>query len=328
LAVAFAVFPDPAGVETLYVVAKATFVIRADQVLTLAEPQIPVCQADAYYGEPECSSLKHANELLLAKPGTDVVVAGHGWAPHGRAAPHSAVRVKVAERDKTVAIFGDRTWRRGGGLSSPQPFEKMPLVYERAYGGRHKLASTGAVLAEPSNPAGCGFLGRRSPDELIGAPVPNIEDPRALITRLGDTPPPAGLGPIAPGWLPRRSFVGTYDDKWQKTRAPYLPHDFDVRFFNVATPELTFPRYLVGGEPVQLLGVSPEGPYNFDLPRLAVKVEILINGSTSTPPAHLDTVLFAPDDRAMCLTWRAVLPCDKSVLRVKQINVDVNGLAT
>ena len=66
---------------------------------------------------------------------------------------------------------------------------------------------------------------------MEGLPVPNLEDPAAPLEQIGQTPPPACLAPIAPSWLPRRLFAGTYDERWQRTRAPYLPDDFDPRFF-------------------------------------------------------------------------------------------------
>ncbi|MDX2021975.1 MAG: DUF2169 domain-containing protein [Deltaproteobacteria bacterium] len=324
LKAALAVFPDPQGIDTVYVTIKATFAL-GDR-LTLAPEQLPPAAADEYVGEPGQSSLKQAAEVHLNKPHTDVVLVGHAYAPHGRAAPQSAVRVVVAERQKTVAVFGNRVWRRGGGMSAPEPFEAMPLVWERAYGGFHKVSAQGAMLAEERNPVGVGFLGRRSPDEFINQPVPNIEDPAALIRHLGDTPPPAGFAPVAPAWLPRRAFSGTYDSAWQRKRAPYLPLDFDPRFFGVAVPEFTFNRHLQGGEPVQLIGVSPRGPLEFALPHLQIEVDALVADAHEFPPVLLETITFLPDARCMTMVWRAALPCDKKVLKVQQLNIVARGV--
>ena len=324
LKAAFGVFPDTSGIDTLYATVKATFSLRPQ--LALAEEQLPPAAADEYHGDPATSSLKQAAEVHLSKPYTDVLFVGHAWAPHGHPASQSAVRVIVAERQKTAAIFGDRVWRRGGGMSSPEPFEKMPLVWERAYGGVHQVAPSGPTLAEERNPVGLGFLGRRSPDDLVNKPVPNIEDPAALITRLGDTPAPAGFAPIAPAWLARRMFAGTYDGGWQRKRAPYLPADFNPRFFGTAVPEFSFNRYLQGGESVQLVGLSPEGPFAFVLPTLKVDITIRFAGSQEVPPVHLETITMLPDQGLMTMVWRAALPCDKKVLKVQEIGVEVRGL--
>ena len=47
---------------------------------------------------------------------------------------------------------------------------------------------------------------------MQGLPVPNLEDPAAPLQQIGQTPAPACFAPIAPSWLPRRSYAGTYDE--------------------------------------------------------------------------------------------------------------------
>lgn len=316
---AFGVFPDPQGIDTLYVTVKATFTMRPH--VALAEEQLPPAAADEYLADPAGSSLKEAAEIHLCKLSTDVVLVGHAHAASGRSVAQSAVRLSVAERQKTAAIFGDRVWRRGGGFSAPKPFEKIPLVWERAYGGVHLVAAKGPLLAEERNPVGVGFLGRRSPDELVNKPVPNIEDPATLMQRVGDTPPPVGFAAIAPAWQSRRAFAGTYDAVWQRQRSPYLPADFDPRFFGVAVPEFTFNRYLVGGEPVQIIGAAIEGPLSFPLPTVKITINVRIAGAQQSPPVNLETVTFMPDQNRMSMVWRAAAACDKKVLRVEQIEV-------
>jgi hypothetical protein len=262
--------------------------------------------------------------LHVGKPFTDVILMGQAWSPGGRVA-ETSMMVSVANRSKTVKVFGDRTWTATGGFTSPAPFESIPLVYERAFGGHHRLSDQ-VLLAEERNPVGVGFVGKRAVYEMIGQMLPNFEDPRALISRLGDTPPPACFGFVAPSWLPRRRYAGTYDKAWQKQRAPYLPLDFDPRFFSAACPELTFDRYLQGGEPVQVLGACKQGALRFDLPRCRVKAMVKIAGSEESPPFNLETVLIEPDENRLSLSWRAQLICDKKVLRVEEVSIGVEGL--
>jgi hypothetical protein len=195
----------------------------------------------------------------------------------------------------------------------------MPLVWERAFGGLHRRGDK--VLAEERNPVGCGFAGGRSSNDMQGQPVPNLEDPAAPLQSLGQASAPACLAPTAPSWLPRRSWAGTYDAAWQRGRAPYLPDDFDARFFHCAAPDFAFDRYLEGGEPVQVDGVSPDGPIAFTVPDARLAVSVTVAGSTQQPPAYLETLSIEPDENHVCLTWRAALRCDRQVLKVEKIVV-------
>jgi hypothetical protein len=228
------------------------------------------------------------------------------------------VTLSVGDCEKSILVSGDRVWR-DGRPSDPKPFESMPLVWERAFGGVHRYDDR--VLAEERNPVGCGFAGKRSAREMQGQAVPNLEDPAAPLQQLGETPAPACLAPIAPSWLPRRAYAGTYDDKWQRGRAPYLPDDFDPRFFQCAAPEFAFDRYLRAGEEVHVAGVMPDVPIAFTVPNGRLTVAVTVAGSTQEPTANLETLSIEPDENRACFTWRAALQCDRQALRVQRIVV-------
>jgi hypothetical protein len=311
------VLPNREGVDTLYVVVKATLMLHPK--LSLAVEQVPVTLADEYHADPADSSLKQVSELHIGKPGTEVLLLGRAWAPAGQTAAQTWVTVSVAERQKTLRVLGDRSWSQDGTPTAPEPFEAMPLVWERAFGGVH--AVPGSMLAEERNPVGVGFAGRRGAAELVGHPVPNLEDPATPLHQLGQLCTPACFAPSAPHWLPRRAFAGTYDERWQRTRAPYLPTDFDPRFLSCAAPELTFARYLQGNEPVEVRGVTPDGPISFTLPVAHLEVEVRIAGALERPPVNLETILIEPDDNRLCLTWRAALPCDRKVMKIEKVTV-------
>jgi hypothetical protein len=203
----------------------------------------------------------------------------------------------------------------------------MPLIWERAFGGRHIQGD--AVISEDRNPVGIGFAplspatdSKEQPrPNLEGQPLPNLENLEEPLKQPGDSPTPACLAPIAPAWLPRRAFAGTYDEEWQRGRAPYLPDDFDPRFFQCAAPEFVFDRYLTGGESVDVAGVSPEGPIAFTVPDSRLIVEVTVAGTSHHPRLDLETVSIEPDDNRVCLTWRATLPCNRQALRVQRIVV-------
>jgi hypothetical protein len=240
------------------------------------------------------------------------------------------VLIAVANRKKSVRIFGDRVWEKGVfgmRMSEAIPFETMPLVYERAFGGMHLInPEKNEVVFEPRNPVGRGFVGKRKKDEIDGMKLPNLEDPACPITKPTQTPAPVGCGFLSPAWEPRKSFVGTYDELWQKTRAPYLPEDFHPQYFNAAHPDLICNSYLKGGEPVEVINASPHGPLRFRLPICRVEAAVRIAGKTESPPFNLETVLIEPSASILCLTWRAELPCDKKVLKVEQVELAIYDL--
>jgi len=315
-----ALLPDRFGIDTLFVIVKATVTLRP--TLKLAEAQVPLTMADEYYGDPAASSLRAASDMHIGKAGTDVVLIGSAWAPGQRPVPRTQVAMAVAERRKTILVSGDRIWR-GGKPSEPEPFESMPLVWERAFGGVHKRGEQ--VLAEERNPVGCGFSGGRSAADMEGLPVPNLEDPAAPLQQIGETPAPACLAPIAPSWLQRRRYAGTYDERWQRSRAPYLPDDFDPRFFQSACPEFAFDRYLQPGEHVQVVGALPDGPIAFTVPESHLSIAVTIEGTPHRPAVNLETLAIEPDENRACFTWRAAVPCDRQALKVQTIVIGRAG---
>lgn len=310
--------------DTIYVVVKATFTIGPS--LTIANKQVPPTLADEFWGDPTSSSIKYASEMHLAKPSTDVVMIGRARPPGNNAVTQLDIRFSVAERQKVLRVFGKRVWENGK-ISAAQRFESMPLVYEYAFGGKHEIdPENSKILVEERNPIGRGFRGKRKSADLEGMELPNIEDPRCLVENAGDKASPSGFAFISASWLPRLSFAGTYDENWQKNRSPYLPEDFDLRFFNSAHPDFIFDRYLQGGEPVMLDNLSPDGPLRFELPVCQLETAIRIAGKVESPPLNLETVLIEPEKRRLCMTWRSQLSCDKKTLKVEQIDVFLRNL--
>ena len=324
-----AVFPDENGIDTLYVTIKATFTI--DPKVDLAEEQIPIFLADEYWGEPIESSLKYASEVHLTKPATDIVMIGEACAPDKRPVSQLDVSLAVAGFKKTVRVFGNRRWDSkwlGLKITSPLPFESMPLVYEKAYGGFHELdPEKHEKLSDTRNPIGLGFKGKKTNKELKGTLLPNLEDPVHLIKKPEDQPPPACFGYIASSWMPRVSFVGTHDEAWIKKRAPFLAEDFDLRFFNTAAPELVCNGYLKGGEPVTITNMSPTGDKRFTLPLCELETSVKMAGSVENPYLNLETVLFEPNESRFTMLWRSAVQCDKKVLKVEQIDINLKNLS-
>jgi hypothetical protein len=321
------VFPDPSGIDTLYVTLKGTFAI-AERGIRVAEAQLPIVPGDVPSGEPGKSSLAAAGEAHPLKPATDVLLVGSAHAPGGRPAPYFGVSLAVGRLRKVVHVFGDRVWRAGiasAAPSAPVPAAEVPLVWERAWGGRHDLGD-GRFLADLRNPVGVGFRGKRGLGEMNGTPVANLEDPRRPLRTLADDPVPAAFGPVAPSWLPRRSYAGTYDEAWRKTRAPYLPTDFDPRFFQAAPPDQIYPGFLQGGEPVELANASPAGLQRFAVPACRLAATVRVAGRAAEVPLRIETLLLEPDEGRFSLLWRGAVPCDKKALEIEQAAIALRAM--
>lgn len=317
------VFPDPDGVETLYAVVKGTF--RLDQSGELTEEQVPIVLADEYWDDPQSSSLKYASEAHPSKLSTDVVMVGSAWAPNGIPVDQLDVVLKVAERTKVVRAFGDRTWKSGTLTVSPtatESFVRVPLVYEHAYGGPSPNKPVEGVPPFDDNPVGTGFLGGRKREQMNGSALPNLENPEQLIRSVSDQPTPTGFGFIPPHWPSRRQYAGSYDEEWQKTRAPFLPSDFDVRFFNSASPDLVFDRFLEGGESILIENASPKGSISASIPTCDFDVTVQDSDGRHALSPRLETVLIEPDESRVCLTWRTAFPCPGRLLTVERVDIE------
>ncbi|PKM46541.1 MAG: DUF2169 domain-containing protein [Gammaproteobacteria bacterium HGW-Gammaproteobacteria-1] len=311
---------DKHGVDYAVVVMKGKFQIVPDTPrLLFSEEPAPIIQGDVHYGEPDLTSVRYASDIVPYKVGTDIVVNGHAYAPNGRGYSVDAV-VQVGNQRKTCRVFGDRYWDRSSKAvmtwapSQPEPFERMPVIYENAYGGIDKAASDETAPAfDARNPVGKGFVSRAGKPEQ-GISLPNLEDPQKLIQDWKDQPPPAGFGFICRSWQPRIALAGTYDEQWKKQRMPLLPMDFDERYFNGAHPDLITQTLLRGGERVMLSNLSPSGQLTFDLPVWSEPITFFIKDKKEVLQPTLDTVVIEPDSNSVQVTWRASLPCHKQFL--------------
>ncbi|MGH2958265.1 MAG: DUF2169 family type VI secretion system accessory protein, partial [Solirubrobacterales bacterium] len=256
-----AAMPDTDGVDALWAIVKATFTIGDS--LEIAEQQVPIALESVHQGEPAVSSITTPSDIGLRKPGTDVLLLGHAHAPGGRAVKESDVSLRIGSLAKSVRLYGKRVWGVGAmrnGISTPEPFRTVPLVWERAFGGTDLVEGRKPELhGESRNPVGAGFRVKNGRKPLEGMQLPNLEDPRSLISGWQDRPLPVCFAAVAPHWEPRRSHAGTYDERWQRRHAPYLPQDFDPRFFQVAPPDLVTRGHLRGDEEIEVRGATPDG---------------------------------------------------------------------
>jgi hypothetical protein len=320
-AASMAMFPSEIGVDTLYLIVKAGFNIG--RKWTLVDEQIPPCNEDEYWGEPNQSSLKYASDFHMGKPSSDIIMTGQACAPEGQTVQQLDVSLSVGQVGKTIKVFGDREWRNGR-ISTPKPFNKMPIIYERAFGGVHMVDGV-VKSSDARNPVGCGYSGDRSIDEMDGERLPNLEDPANIIQQSSDRPQPSCFAYSSASWQPRLGYAGSYDQAWQNKQAPYPPEDFDKRFFNCAHSDLIYPGYLSGGEAVKISNMHPDGEIQFNLPQINLVSEVSFDKDTQCPKFNLETLALEPNQLQLSMVWRASMSCDKRLLKVKQARIALTG---
>jgi hypothetical protein len=309
---------------------KGTFAIGADGRCTPAEEQLPINLDGELWGpDAATASYRYEPEVAFSKPATDVVLIGHACAPRG-GTTEMTVGLRVGSVQKQAAVVGDRVWFKSLGQvapSKPRAFDKIPLRWERAFGGWDRSHADPARHAcDPCNPVGRGMRPGKLFEE--GLRLPNIEDPQQPLRRFGDSSPPAGFGFVSPHWQPRAALAGTFDERWQKDRAPLLPKNFDRRHLNAAAPGLVAPGYLRGDEAVMAVGVVPEGTLRFSLPGVrppGVRV-VLVDGTEQVVATNLDTVIIETDERRVLLLWRACLPLRTGPHDLRSIEVAPDGV--
>ncbi len=300
--------------EQLVTMIKGTFEQDRAGTLVLAPPerQRSFRYADTHWGDPATTAPKYPCDAVGRKPATDVVVVAVAHAPDGRLVTSFDVAVRIGPLNTALQIFGLRVWQEGGaGLSAPRPVLKQEIRYDHAWGGVDASDPTD-IVEEPRNPVGRGITQDR--DALTHQRAPCIETPDDLISSVGTEPPPAGLGPLGPHWMPRRDFIGTFDEAWHRDQAPLLPKDHDDRANQCGSPGLVSTTPLRGNEDVALMNLTPGGGLlEVVLPQVQpVVVHDQIGHDPVQQRPHLDTVVLdtidvtPPSRITVELVWRTV----------------------
>jgi hypothetical protein len=312
---------DPDGRERVVVVVKGTFTLPLDgSQPELAEEQVPLVMADEFTGEPGFSAPLYESEFAPHKPRCDVVLNGSAHAPNGVPAYEMMVGVRVGPIEKFFNVVGDRVWQEDalGAQPSQHPaFSRMPISYDRAWGGVDRDPDDPEIAkAYMANPVGVGYYPLSVGDALNGQSLPNTEE---LGNPIGDRAGkyrPMSFGPIGRHFEPRLAYAGTYDDEWLENVFPFLPTDFDPRYFQCA-PEDQQMDYPVGGEWVELTGLTPQGRTLFQIPEIGLPVEFTDQDfKREEMAAVIDTLMIEPDEGRFSMTWRASRPLRQNIFEV------------
>jgi len=285
--------------------------VMADRFRTvLAAPGNGQPGADARAQE-QVSSLLVESELLPFKPHADVLISGDAIAPEGRPARQWLAGVRIGEWSKLLKVSGARSWereRRGKWrLSAPDEAERVPLLYEHAYGGTVTVGRDGKTAAYAENPCGIGYLGEAAalPADARVLAAPGIEYPDdETPAEPGHIQRVAGFGPIPMHWQPRAARLGTVDIDKIRRDGPAYPDDFDPAYWQAAPSDQWLP-YLARGQEVELLNlIEGEPKVIFALPRWLGFAAIRSGGAHRYPDMHVDTLAIDTLARTVRLNWR------------------------
>jgi hypothetical protein len=314
----------PDGRELLVVVVKGTFTLpRIGEAPTLADEQLPLIESDAFTGEPGQSAPRYESDYAPFKPRCDVILNGSAYAPQGKPASKVPVGLKVGRVAKVFNVLGDRTWEAGLGGIGPGvavPFTRKAITYDVAFGGVDRFSEDPAKHdAFLPNPCGRGFRKGLTTGPIDGTPMPNTEERDDPVKSPLGRYRPMSFGPVGRSWEPRCKLAGTYDEPWLENVFPFLPADFDDRYYQCA-PDDQQTEPLVGGETVTLVNLTPDGRRTFELPRLGVPVHFfLANGVRKDVNATADTLYLEPDENRFAVVWRAHLPLMRNLFEVEQV---------
>lgn len=323
-AAGFSIGLDPSGREHIIVVIKRAlaFPERNGDVCTWSEGPIELCMADQFTGEPGFSASVREADFALRKPKCDVILNGFAHSPGAKPVEGLRVGMTFGQMAKSLDVIGNRTWEAGlvgADPTDPEPFVSMPISYDYAFGGIDDLDEEeelpGAYLP---NPVGRGWHRRRNRSLLDGKPLPNCEAPGEYTESPWGHYTPAAFGPIGRSWPERIGYAGTYDEEWVGEMFPFLPDDFDDRYYQCAPSDQQVP-HPTGGEEIKLQHLVEDADplVVMTLPKLAMPVVIT---RAREEDLHLDSVVdtveIEPELRRISVTCRASMPLKRDLFEV------------
>jgi hypothetical protein len=310
---------DKTGREYLSFVVKGTFDFPPgpDALPKPAATQRPLVMADEFFGEPGYSATKWETDFAFRKPHPEVLLQGAAYAEGGKPAERVRVGIRVANWSKQFDVVGPREWRVAGPVISatrPYPFQRLEFGYHTAFGGPDRSRPD---VEQPDvympNPHGLGFAAVSGQSRLSGLPLPLTEDPADPVTSPYGKYRPMALGPIHRGHPDRLPYGGTYDQNWVDNVFPFLPADFDDRYYQSAPPDQWLPA-IPPHAPVVIRNLTPSGREEFRLPDLTLPIRIWRGRETCLDARPTpDTLIFDTEARQVMAVWRVEVKMRKII---------------
>lgn len=316
------------------VTAKATFRIGAGGPEIDVDRPLPILHADQ---ETDLGLLPR-DVVPRMDDAFEVMLLGAAYAPGGRPIKERTVALTVGSERRELAVIGDRVWEsgpQGWRISRPTPFTRMPISYDRAFGGTCEVLvdrDAPVDVADPVNPRGRGFdpaptvkafaeqlrPPRGYPRYDTTRRLPNIEDPRARIQRWSDAPRPAGWGavPIDTALHARRAIAPR-----PEARFGAAPFELTPGALHRAHPDWVIAAPEAGAA-VTLEGLTPEPRLAFRLPKARVVADYVAGEHTGTIELAPHALVLLPEERRFYLVFRGIFsviyrPDEERCLRLR-----------
>lgn len=309
---------DIAGRTYLSLVIKGTWDFpEPGQAPRKARVQRALVMADEFTGPPGFSAPLWETDFAFRKPHAEVIAQGAAYAPNGQPAERVRVGLRVGDWTKQFDVVGPRQWRTLGPTitaTRPYPFTRLPFSYDTAFGGPDRSLGDGPNRpAYADNPLGLGFATIRAGSRIDGLDLPLTEAPDDPVTSPFGAHRPMALGPL-PRIIPARARLGgTYDENWKDNIFPFLPPDFDERYYQAA-PQDQWIAKPAPGTPVVIVGMTPRGREEFRLPDTTLPVRLFRGRELALDTTLVaDTLIFDTEARQFTLAWRCEAPIRRTI---------------
>jgi hypothetical protein len=258
----------------------------------------------------------------------EVIVLGTAYAGSGQEAVARPITLAVGSVTRQLMVFGDRHWEPGGLLrgpkiSDPAPFQRMPLTYDRAWGGScpvHFDEHTVLDVEDRLNKYGRGFDAEKLAKDLAasfkspdGYPqlvyqrkLPNLENPATLIRAWKDSPEPYCWATVPEDIAFRMIRVLR---KFKETGQPPTRDEAVDQTCHRAHPDWIIPPPPPGAR-ITMTGLSAEGTISFPLPGLRVLADYVLGGRSGTRELTPHLLMLLPEARRFYIVYRTSFTMD------------------
>jgi len=310
--------------------AKATFTVTSTGSTRLeTQTPVPLFEAD----EVTRDGVFPGDMVPRQDDAFEVILLGAAYA---KRAGRSLVELSVGPHRRSLQVSGPRRWITAGGtptISPPEPFERMPMTWEHAYGGSAECwldARSPFEINHPWNKYGLGFDAARFAADLgkaFRAPpgyprlrpdyvraLPRCEHPDHPIRTWTDDPLPYC-------WATMPTDIGLHarlaSDHMRTRKEPLSQADMLAHIYHRAHPDWVLPP-LAPDARVSLKGATPSGPWAFTLPRLRVAADYVLGERRGTRNLTPHMLVLLPEESRFYIVYRHFFtmkiegPCERS----------------